>query len=263
MFASIPACSNQGYQDPELEEYMTKRSSDGTVVTERPVPFSDVDAALLVVKNRGKTKNGDPIIGVYYGGTGQLVLNLTPAKETWAELPYGVDRRLSGKFIKSDLAINGAAGEEYEKLCMTVNLSEEAAKLLRELDAKACEQLRAFMPDVKWNDAVKDGADTNPPRFNPKLIVACRQPELLTKFLVRPFEQPAARGAGVPFLKPLLDAHGNFWQAKAKVAVRLNNIWINGDMAGIAWQVTELVADLQEKQAKFYEEAFGDDVFDQ
>jgi len=67
MFASIPACSNQGYQDPELEEYMAKRSSDGTVVTVRPVPFSDVDAALLVVKNRGKTKNGDPIIGVYYG----------------------------------------------------------------------------------------------------------------------------------------------------------------------------------------------------
>ena len=67
----------------------------------------------------------------------------------------------------------------------------------------------------------------------------------------------------MPFLKPLLDAHGNFWQAKAKVAVRLNKIWINGDKAGIAWQVTELVADLQEKQAKFYEEAFGDYVFDQ
>ena len=110
---------------------------------------------------------------------------------------------------------------------------------------------------------MKDGTALIPPRFNPKLVVICRQPELLTKFHVRPFEQPVARGAGVPFLKPLLDANGNFWRAKAKVAVRLNKIWVNGEKAGIAWQVTELVADLQEKQAMVYEEAFGDDVFDQ
>ena len=39
--------------------------------------------------------------------------------------------------------------------------------------------------------------------------------------------------------------------------MRLHKIWINDDTAGILWEVAELLADLPERQAKFYEEAFA------
>ena len=279
MFAPIPACTfgydgEGGYYQPEPA--MSKRSADDAAAPAAPrvvqiLPATQVDADKLVVKSRGKTQHG-PIIGVYYDGTVQLHMNITPEKATWYSIPFGIDRCIFGKYTKDDLAINGGKGKDYEDLPLHMDLGLDATRaILLAFDAKAREAVREFLPNDEWTPSVKPllTRETDMVRFSPKVILKSRTPEMLTKFLIRvaaPLGEQSTvhRGSGIEFLKPLLDAHRDFCGAKVKVVVRtVSKIWNQNGKCGLTWQVAELVVDLPERQAAIYENAFGDDVFDE
>ena len=262
-----------GYDGPEPA--MSKRSADDAAAPAAPrvvpiLPVSLVWAEKLVVKNRGKTKDG-PLIGVYYDGMVQLHMNITPEKAAWYSIPYGIDRCTYGKYTKDDLAINGGKGKDYEDLQLHLDLGLDATSdILLALDAKAREAVREFLPNDEWNPSVKPlRTETDTMRFSPKVVVKSRSPEMLTKIRIRVTapqgEQSVVHsGSGVEFLKPLLDAHHDFCGAKVKVVVRtVPKIWSQNGKCGITWQVAELVVDLPEKKVVVYENAFGDDVFDE
>ena len=279
MFAPIPACTfgydgEGGYFQPEPA--MSKRSADDAAAPAAPrvvpiLPVSQVCADKLVVKNRGKTKDG-PLIGVYYDGMYQLHMNITPEKAAWYSIPYGIDRCTYGKYTKDDLAINGGKGKEYEDLPLHIDLGLDATRdILLAFDAKAREAVREFLPNDEWNPSVKPlvTRETDTMRFSPKVVLKSRSQEMLTKFLIRVTapqgEQSVVHsGSGIEFLKPLLDAHRDFCGAKVKVVVRtVSKIWNQNGKCGLTWQVAEMVVDLPEKQLVVYENAFGDDVFDE
>ena len=278
MFAPIPACTfgydgEGGYYQPEPA--MSKRSADDAAAPAEPrvvpiLPVSLVWAEKLVVKNRGKTKDG-PLIGVYYDGMYQLHMNITPEKADWYSIPFGIDRCISGKYTKDDMAINGGKGKDYEDLPLPMDLGLDATRaILLAFDAKAREAVREFLPNDEWTPSVKPllTRETDMVRFSPKVILKSRTPEMLTKFLIRvaaPLGEQSTvhRGSGIEFLKPLLDAHRDFCGAKVKVVVRtVPKIWNQNGKCGLTWQVAELVVDLPEKQLVVYENAFGVDVFD-
>ena len=279
MFAPIPA-STFGYEeelgDDQPEPAMWKRSADDAAAPESPrvvpiLPVSLVYAEKLVVKNRGKTKDG-PIIGVYYDCMVQLHMNITPEKAAWYSIPFGIDRCIFGKYTKDDLAINGGKGKDYEDLPLHMELGLDATRTaLLAFDAKAREQMRQLLPNDEWTPSVKPllMRETDLMRFSPKVIVKSRSPEMLTKLRIRvPAPQgeqsTVHRGSGIEFLKPLLEAHHDFCGAKVKVVVRTGSkVWSQVGKCGLTWQVAELVVDLPERQAAVYENAFGDDVFDE
>ena len=279
MFAPIPASTfgyNEELGDDQPEPAMSKRSADDAAAPAAPrvvriLPATQVDADKLVVKSRGKTQHG-PIIAAYYDGTVQLHMNITPEKAAWYSIPFGIDRCIFGKYTKDDLAINGGKGKDYEDLPLHMELGLDATRTaLLAFDAKAREQMRELTPNDEWTPSVKPMLmrDTDVMRFSPKVIVKSRSPEMLTKFRIRvPAPQgeqsTVHRGSGIEFLKPLLEAHHDFCGAKVKVVVRTGSkVWSQVGKCGLTWQVAELVVDLPERQAAIYENAFGDDVFDE
>ena len=147
-----------GYDGPEPA--MSKRSADDAAAPAAPrvvtiLPVSLVYAERLVVKNRGKTKDG-PLIGVYYDGMFQLHMNITPEKAAWYSIPFGIDRCISGLYPRDDLAINGGKGKDYEDLPLHLDLGLDATRdILLAFDAKAREAVREFLPKEEWSPSVK------------------------------------------------------------------------------------------------------------
>ena len=244
----------------------SKRSAEAAAETvqQREVKVlscTDIDAELLVVKDRGHNKNGPVLIASYNGD--RLAVNLTPGKE-WLRAPFGLER--NSKFAK-DEAANGGDGD-FETIPINLDMPEftdgeiAARKAIMEIDASAKKQVQAIMPSIQWHDALRksDGYDD---RLAPKVVVKAKDLSECTTFHVRPHGKDSVKGRGTDFIKPLLDAHRSFRQAKVKVAIVLHKIWVNGGKAGILWRVATLVADLPQKQEIVYQDVFGDNVFDE
>jgi hypothetical protein len=235
----------------------TKRSAeDATAPVQHEVPVypcSNVDASLLVVKERGKSKNG-PIIGVSYNSN-RLALNLTAGKE-WLTTPFGMER--NSMFAKESAEV------EFDSLPFSIELpdSSDAQRAIEALDASAKEQLQKFMPNVQWHPSIRK-TEGYPDRLNPKVVLRTTNMRDCTTFHVRPHGREIVKGSGADFIEPLLKANRNFRQAKVKLVIALHKIWVNGGKAGIVWRVVTMVADLPQQQEIVYEEVFGDDVFDQ
>ena len=260
--AQIFHCLDHDTFDDAMEARGTKRSASSAAEPAKKLPvlpFGEVDVAKLVAKDAGRDKDARQLISASYEGL-RLAVNLTPEKESWLQLPFGLQRNT--KFAKEQ----DASGGEYETLPMDVQLDDETARALKDIDEAMKEQVLSILPSALWHGSVRH-SDGYPDRLHVKLVSKSSRPNDLTALHVRPFGKPSVKGAGDEFLKPLLETGRNFRNAKVKVAVLLQKIWVMKEKdkvsAGITWRAISVIADLPEQIQYGYEDVFGDDVFDE
>ena len=236
---------------------MSKRSAadaaESVNVKEIEVRLIDeIDVAKFSVKQRGKQDNF-PFFYASYDHS-QLVVNLTAKKEKWLRIPFAIENQyaqLDGK---------------TQTLPVSVEVDADISKVLLALDAVAKAQVLAELPGATWVETVRQSGEYKPV-FKPKLMLKCDNEKHLSLCAVRPFGKPAIRGVvGEEALKPLLKAHRGFREAKVKLAVALNKIWIMRDdkgflKAGVSWRVTNMMADLPEETVYEFKDVFADELF--
>ena len=256
MFASpLQIFANSESDAPSPSAAMSKRSAadaaESVNVKEIEVRLLDeIDVAKFSVKQRGK-QDDFPFFYASYDHS-QLVVNLTAKK--WLRIPFAIENQyaqLDGK---------------TQTLPVSVEVDADIAKVLVALDAVAKAQVLAVLPGAIWVDAVRQSGEYEPV-FKPKLMLKCDNHKHLSLCAVRPFGKPAIRGVvGEEALKPLLKEHRGFREAKAKMAVALNKIWIMRDelgkkTAGVSWRVTNMMADLPEETVYEFKDVFAEELF--
>ena len=258
MFASpLQIFANSESDAPSPSAAMSERSAadaaESVNVKEIEVRLIDeIDVAKFSVKQRGKQDNF-PFFYASYDHS-QLVINLTAKKEKWLRIPYAIENQyaqLDGK---------------TQTLPVSVEVDADIAKVLLAMEAVAKAQVLAAVPGATWNDAVRQSGEYEPV-FKPKLMLKCDNHKHLSLCAVKPFGKPAIRGVvGEEALKPLLKDYRGFREAKVKLAVALNNIWIMRNdkgflTAGMSWRVTNMMADLPEATVYEFKDVFADELF--
>ena len=71
------------------------------------------------------------------------------------------------------------------------------------------------------------------------------------------------KGTGEEFLTSLMNAHRDFRNAKVKVMITANSIWVYQGKAGISWRAISVAVDIPQKREIFCDETFGEDVFEE
>jgi len=214
--------------------------------------IDEIDLAKFSVKQRGK-QDDFPFFYASYDHS-QLVVNLTAKKEQWLRIPFAI--------VNQYAQLEG----KTQTLPVSVEVDADTAKVLLDLDAVAKAQVLAAVPGATWVDAVRQSGQYEPV-FKPKLVLKSDNQKHLSLCAVRPFGKPAIRGVvGEEALKPLLKAHRGFREAKVKMAVALNKIWIMQDKlgkvtAGVSWRVTNMMADLPEETVYEFQDVFADELF--
>lgn len=241
--------SDQACQSECAEEAM---SSTGEPAAKRArievKPYTEIDPSELALKDKGKGKNGHLAYPHMAGET--IRFNLSPSE--WLRAPFGFD--VDSKFEKPSF-LGGKEPEKAnssESLSLRLQLSEEPAKFLAELDVTAAEAFRKIV-DAKWNLLVA----MNPLFKNSlcKVSVILKGSDLTKLAIV--VDGKVHRGEGWEFLEPFIARCNAFKFADVKITVKVKKLWNVAGKAGLGLEATQIV--LKPSQRPTEEDAFAND----
>ena len=241
--------SDQACQSECAEEAMSNTGEPAAKRARIEVkPYTEIDPSELALKDKGKGKNGHLAYPHMAGET--IRFNLSPSE--WLRTPFGFD--VDGKYEKPSF-LGGKEPEKAnssESLSLRLQLSEEPAKFLAELDVTAAEAF-AKIVDAKWNLLVA----MNPLFKNSlcKVSVILKGSDLTKLAIV--VDGKVHRGEGWEFLEPFIARCNAFKFADVKITVKVKKLWNVAGKAGLGLEATQIV--LKPSQGATEEDAFAND----
>jgi hypothetical protein len=196
---------------------MTKRMR-----IEVPLPWAEVDAEKLRVKNVGKEQ---PMC-IVLNGTERLRFTLTPSPSDWVTIAnFG----LHDKFNQPGFLRGEPAGGKDEFLNMEVHLGDERADFMKSIGRVIATQLAEHSP-AQWKDAAFKDC------FKAKVFLSGGR--LTTLKIVE--DEEVHTGRGWSFLQPFMQKHTNFSDAEAKMVIEAQPVWIVDGKAGVNFHIVQL-----------------------
>ena len=243
------------FQDPECLEAMANdaashssaaRQEEEMECAERiPCDFRSLtDLSLITLKKRTYKQTG--FVGVKYDGL-QIFTNLTPDDDKWLRLPFGV---------KTD-EMKTKEGKKFTTMSLRIELDDATLQAVSHLEGKLKEEALKLYPDKQWKSCLYNDI------MDAALMVGDEEKNSHnnTLFMVKVPGKAPVEGSGDNFIRPLLESHGDFQNAKIKVVVVLQKMWVNDSKVGLNWAATAVMVDVPPKLKRSWPGTFKADLF--